>query len=115
MKTKKAIVIGASSGIGRELAAVMSRHGYAVGIAARRVELLHELQKELPTESYVKMVDVSRPVEAMAALRELISEMDGTDAVVVSAGISMHNPPLLWQSELDTIAVNVVGFTAMVD
>ncbi|UFS71099.1 SDR family NAD(P)-dependent oxidoreductase [Geomonas sp. RF6] len=112
---KKAIIIGASSGIGRELATVMSRHGYVVGIAARRLELLRELQKELPTESHVKIIDVTRPAEAMAGVRELISEMGGTDAVVVSSGISIHNPPLRWESEKETLEVNVVGFTAMMN
>ena len=47
---KKAIVIGASSGIGREVAKVLSENGYEVGIAARRVELLQSLQKDLSTK-----------------------------------------------------------------
>jgi short-subunit dehydrogenase len=41
----KAILIGASSGIGRALAKVLAWEGYVVGIAARRVPLLLELQQ----------------------------------------------------------------------
>lgn len=37
---KKAIVIGASSGIGKALACVLAKHGYEVGLMARRTELL---------------------------------------------------------------------------
>jgi NADP-dependent 3-hydroxy acid dehydrogenase YdfG len=43
---KKAIIIGASSGIGRELAKILSRNQYSVGVMARRVQLLDELGKE---------------------------------------------------------------------
>ncbi len=45
---KKAIVIGASSGIGKELAIVLSQNNYQVGLVSRRENLLIELQNELP-------------------------------------------------------------------
>ena len=43
-----AIVIGASSGIGRELAVLLAEKGYSVGVAARRIELLEELAAGTP-------------------------------------------------------------------
>lgn len=43
-----AIVIGASSGIGAALARSLSKRGYRVGLAARRVDLLEQLRAELP-------------------------------------------------------------------
>jgi short-subunit dehydrogenase len=43
---KKAIVIGATSGIGRELAMLLSENNYQVGITGRRTELLESLKKE---------------------------------------------------------------------
>ena len=49
---KKAIVIGASSGIGRELAKILSGNGYAVGVMARRVRLLNELHTEINHLAY---------------------------------------------------------------
>jgi short-subunit dehydrogenase len=51
---KKAIVVGASSGIGRALAEVLAANGYEVGLASRRLELLSELASRLPTRSYVR-------------------------------------------------------------
>jgi len=49
---KKAIVIGASSGIGRELAKILSGKGYTVGVMARRVRLLNELRNEINHLAY---------------------------------------------------------------
>ncbi len=42
---KKAIVIGASSGMGREIVKRLSQEGYIVGLAARRLPLLESLQR----------------------------------------------------------------------
>ena len=44
---KKAIIIGASSGIGRETAIQLAEKGYEIGLTGRRNELLNELQKEI--------------------------------------------------------------------
>ncbi|OGS07214.1 MAG: oxidoreductase [Elusimicrobia bacterium RIFOXYA12_FULL_51_18] len=109
---RKAIIIGASSGIGLELARRMYAKGYAVGLAGRRVELLKGLQKELQGRSYVKRIDVADP-SAMDQLKELIAEMGGADVVIVSSGTGFINPGLEWGKEKETIDVNVSGFAAM--
>ena len=51
---KKAIVVGASSGVGRELAKILVENGYRVGITARRENLLRELAAEKPDAYLVK-------------------------------------------------------------
>jgi short-subunit dehydrogenase len=109
---KKAVVIGASSGIGRELSLLLGSSGYALGLAARRVELLEELAGKLPA-AVVRGIDVSSPHQAMERLELLIKDMGGVDLVVISAGTGHLNPELEWELELDTIAVNVTGFAAM--
>ena len=48
---KKAIIIGASSGIGKELAINLAKNGYEVGLMARRTELLDALKNEVPAKS----------------------------------------------------------------
>ena len=108
-----AIIIGASSGIGKELARTLARHGYNIGLAARRVALLQEVAREIRTTTFVKMIDVSQPHEAMQFLRELIAEMNDVDLFVISSGTGFLNPELEWEPERETIAVNVSGFTAM--
>lgn len=110
---QKAIIIGASAGIGRELARVLAGEGVVLGLAARRLELLTELQRELPAGSCLKRIDVARPDEARRLLDELIREMGGVDLIVISAGVIFQDPG--WEEELETINVNVTGFTAMFD
>ncbi len=111
----KAVVIGASSGIGKELAKILASNGYTVGLAARRLDLLTELAHALPPPVFVKAMDVSRPAEAMPLLRELIAEMNGVDLFVVNAGVGFINRDLDWERERETIAVNVSGFVAAVN
>jgi short-subunit dehydrogenase len=83
---RNAIIVGASSGIGKELARVLATHGYNVGLAARRVELLREIARDIHTRTFVKMIDVSQPIEAMQSLRELIAGMNGLYLFVISSG-----------------------------
>ncbi len=110
---KKAIIIGASSGIGKELAKVLSQNGYAVGLTGRRTELLTALQNELPTPSFVKATDASQTDKAIEQLTELISEMNGVELVVISAGVGFINTEFEWEKEKATIETNVIGFAAM--
>lgn len=112
-ENKKAIVIGASSGIGRAVAKVLGQNGYEVGLVARRLELLRQLQKEISSQTYVKQIDVSQQEEAMRLLEELIKDMGGMDLIVLNSGINTRNINLEWQGEIETIDVNVSGFVAM--
>lgn len=108
---KKAIVVGASSGIGRALAEMLSREGYEVGLAARRVELLEEVAAGLPTRGYVRELDLERPERARRRLEELISEMGGVDLIVVNSGVVTREEA--WENEQSVVQVNVAGFVAM--
>ena len=110
---KKAIVIGASSGIGGALARVLGGAGYEVGLASRRVERLEELAAELPVRSYVRGLDLEHPEAARRALRELIDEMGGVDVIVISSGLATRDGG--WESELRLFQVNVIGFAAMAE
>lgn len=110
MEQKKAIVIGASSGIGKELAKILSGRGYIVGLAARRKEMLAELQKSLPDKSFIKQIDISKPEDTEIKFNEMITEMGGVDLVVISSGYGDLNSKLKWSIEKETIDVNVTGF-----
>ena len=109
---KKAIIIGATSGIGRELAKILSLNNYVVGMAGRRTELLSNLQKEIPG-SYIKRIDVAESEEAITLLKELIQEMGGMDLIVISSGVGFINPELDWKQEKETIDVNISGFATI--
>ncbi len=112
---KGAIVIGASSGIGRALAKTLASEGYALGLASRRTNLLNDLAGEIPTKTFVRTLDVSEPIDAMPALRDLVQEMGDVELFVLSAGTGFVNHALDWPPERDTIAVNVLGFTSVVN
>ncbi|MEA2082018.1 MAG: SDR family NAD(P)-dependent oxidoreductase [Elusimicrobiota bacterium] len=109
----KAIVIGASSGIGRALAKELAANGYEIGLASRRTALLEKLQKEIPSTTHIKKIDISEPSSAQKLLGELIAEMGGADIIVINSGISVTNKNFRAAPELETLAVNVAGFTAM--
>lgn len=109
---KKAVIIGATSGIGRELAKVLSADGYVVGITGRRLHLLEQLKDELSDQTFIKRLDVSSE-SGRSDLQELIDEMRGIDLVVISAGTGSLDPELPWEREKETIDTNVLGFTAM--
>jgi short-subunit dehydrogenase len=110
---KSAIVVGASSGIGRELARLLSQNGYKVGLTARRYELLASLQQELPLPSVIKEMDVSHASDAMHQMRELIHDLQDVALVIISAGVGTLNPEMDWYHEADTIETNVTGFAAV--
>jgi len=110
---KRAIIIGASSGMGRELAKIFSADGYEVGISARRLELLEELRRELPGRSCVKRMDISDAEASVAALDEMIAELGGMDVIVISSALDYFNPDLKWGEVKESILVNVMGFAAL--
>ncbi len=107
----KAIIIGASSGIGSSLAKILSTNGYEVGLVARRLALLEELQREITTKTFIRQADVTRVLECEAAVESLIEEMGHVDLFVINAGVYLKNNN--WENEKRTIDVNVTGFTAM--
>lgn len=108
---KKVIIVGASSGIGYQLAKIYSSRGAEVGIAAPELDLLENLQSILPNRSYVKQIDVSNPTEARSLLADLVTEMGGMDILVISAGKGPPQPT--WEVEMEIIEVNIAGFTAL--
>jgi short-subunit dehydrogenase len=106
---KKAIVIGASSGIGRQLAKILSGNGYTVGVMARRAHLLNELRKEIKSELYVHEIDLADTETSMGVLANFIKEMGVIDLVVISAGTGEINNDLKWQLE------NVIAGRSLLD
>ncbi|MDP8260039.1 MAG: SDR family NAD(P)-dependent oxidoreductase [Candidatus Gygaella obscura] len=112
---KKAIIVGASSGIGAELSQQLSGLGYEVGLVARRTQLLEDIQKKLTNKSFIKTIDVFLIDDAVRKLRELINQMQQVDLIIINSGIWIANPDLKLESEIATINVNVCGFTAMVN
>ena len=96
---KKAIIVGATSGIGRELAKLLVSNGYTVGITGRRTELLDEIKKENPTAYAIKSLDVTEAKGTIEKLEELIIEIGGMDLLILSSGTGDVNEHLDFEIE----------------
>lgn len=110
----KAIVIGATSGIGLEVAKQLAAKGWQVGIAGRRTELLQEIAAAEPNIIATECIDVTRD-NAPEGLQSLIGKMGGMDLYFHSSGIGYQNPQLDFDKEVRTVETNAVGFTRMVN
>ena len=110
---KKAIVMGATSGIGMEVAKLLAAKGWQVGIAGRRIERLQALISQGGITSY-QQIDVTSP-DAPAQLQELIDKLGGMDLYFHSSGIGWQNNTLDIEKEMKTLETNGLGFTRMVD
>ena len=105
---KKAIVIGASSGIGLEVAKILMKQGWTVGVAARRVELLQSIGADA-----VERIDVTAG-DATEALQRLINKLGGMNLFFYASGIGKQNRELTEDIELATVQTNGIGFTRMI-
>jgi Short-chain dehydrogenases of various substrate specificities len=105
---KRAIVIGASSGIGLEVARLLLQQGWTLGVAARRVELLQSID-----DVEVMQIDVTSE-DATERLRDLIQKIGGMDLFFYASGIGKQNRELKEDIELATMNTNGVGFTRMI-
>jgi len=109
---RKAIIVGASSGLGLELAKLMARDGWSLGLAARNMEALEALRQELGTSLHLQRLDVTQTGSVPATLDALAEALGGIDCVIISAGVSPYNRKLEWAIEEATLATNVMGFAA---
>ncbi len=109
---KKAIIIGATSGIGRALAKKLSQSGYIVGLTGRRKLLLESLQQELTEKSYIHYMDIKETERSQIILKKLIKKMGKVDLIILNAGVGTMNM-WNWNEQKETIMVNVLGFAAL--
>ena len=114
MNQRFAIIMGATSGIGLEVAKALASQGWTVGIAGRRQELLQQLQRKQLNIVATECIDVTRD-DAPERLQALIGKTGGMDLYFHSSGIGYQNPDLDADKELRTVETNAVGMTRMVD
>jgi len=112
---KKAIVIGATSGIGKRLVMLLADNGYKVGITGRRTELLENLRSENSDSYIINAFDVTDTKVAVEKLEELTVELGGLNLLIYCSGTGDINNKLDFEIEKRTIDTNVVGFTSIAD
>ena len=110
---KRVIIIGASSGMGMEVAKLLLDEGYRLGVAARREDRLQALKQLAPDRVEVQAIDVTAD-DATSRLRALIDRLGGMDLFFYTSGIGKQNRTLTPDIELNTVNTNGMGFTRMI-
>ena len=108
-----AVVMGATSGIGYEVALLLAQRGWSVGIAGRREERLRTMMAETDGVVAYEMIDVTSP-QAIEGLHRLIDKMGGIGLYFHSSGIGYQNTALDADKELRTIETNCLGMARLV-
>lgn len=108
------VIVGASSGIGREVAKKLLADGHNVGVAARRVEPLEEIRALWPKQVEVAQIDVTSD-NAIPNLRMLFGQMAPVDVYLHVAGVGKQNRSLQPDIETLTMQTNALGFTRCVN
>ena len=110
---KKIIIVGASSGIGREIACRYGAKGNKVGVTGRRKNLLNELKEKYPEQIFVSCFDVMGQ-ENQQKIQQLTDELGGLDLLIYSSGYGDPSKELNWEIENTTTKTNVNGFIEIV-
>ncbi len=113
MEAKRIVVVGATSGIGLDVARLFISRSWFVGVAGRNTQMLDALKQENPSQVYTAVIDITHS-DAPERLSHLIEEMSGMDVYFHSSGIGYNNPQLDETKELDTLRTNGEGFTRMI-
>lgn len=120
--SKRILITGASSGIGKALALEMARRGYHLGLAARREEELNSIggaiRRQVPSiQIETAGLDVTDYDSVPRVVGDLAQRLGGLDTIVVNAGIGLGEK--IGRGDFDkarqTIEVNLLGAMATVD
>ena len=115
MKMKKAIIIGATSGIGKSLAELLLRDGFVVGVTGRRDGLFQSIQTQEINRIVFKKMDVQDLSTLEPICNELVRQIGRLDLLIISAGIGEENNNLNFDVENSVIKTNIQGFTCVAD
>ena len=104
---KKALVTGASGGIGAAIATKLHQNGAMVTLSGTRVEPLIKLKEELGDNSFVSRCDLSDGDEVGNLIQTVSSQMNGLDILVNNAGLTMDNLLMRMSDEQWQKVINV--------
>lgn len=115
---RRGIIIGASAGLGAELARKLTHEGYALALLARSKDKLDLLCNELNTKEQLARAyvhDVSEHSKVPELLRKIVAELGGLDLVIFVAGVNY--PPggidkYNFENDRKMIEVNLIGAMA---
>lgn len=112
---KKAIIIGATSGLGWDAASKLVAEGWSVGIAGRRKEALEAFCLEHQSAKvYTATMDVTRE-DCVEVLDALIEQLGAPDLLFYVSGVGQQNPELDIEKEINMVKTNCEGMVRLVD
>jgi short-subunit dehydrogenase len=119
---KRALIVGASSGMGAALARLLAKQGYTLALVSRRADMLATLCKEInqtcgETRAISYVHDVNNYDEVPELLRRIVSDLGGLDTVIFAAGINFAPDPVNYNFDNDRqmLEVNLIGAFAWLD
>lgn len=110
---KRIIIIGASSGLGKEIALHYAKQGNIVGITGRRGEILESLKSQHQNQIFTAGFDV-RSKENISRFLQLVQYTGGLDLLIYNAGFGEPSTELNVETEMATVETNVSGCVAIV-
>lgn len=119
MKNKTALITGASSGIGKELAYIHASKGGDLVLVARREGKLNALKDELENGHGIQVLVIAKDLSSPGATGEIYNEVKQAgievNYLINNAGFGghgkFHERP--WEKDLAMINLNVVALTAL--
>jgi len=110
---KTAIIIGATSGIGYEVATRLVEDDWRVAVAGRRIELLERMRKRFGENVMPYQMDVTQP-ESVAVIDRMLAEIGSPDLFLYVSGVGSQNRSLDEQVEINTVQTNSEGMVRIV-
>ena len=111
LKGKKALITGASGGIGGEIARTLHKAGADIAISGTRLESLNSLAEEIGSNIQIFQCNLNDPVAIDDLLKTASEKMGGIDILINNAGITRDNLFMRMSDEewLDVLNINLTA------
>ena len=113
----KALVIGASSGIGEAIAKQLAQSGAQVAIVARRASELERVAAQVPNQMRCYPHDVAKVEEVPALFARIVEDLGGLDTIIYAAGVmpTLEEGEYHFEKDHLMMQVNVLGAMAWIN
>jgi uncharacterized protein len=116
---KTALITGASSGIGKDLAYIHAEHGGDLVLVARREDRLNDIKKELEDKHPVNVSVITKDLSKIESAQEVYDEVKSAnievDYLINNAGFGgsgkFYQRP--WEQDLAMIQLNIISLSAL--
>jgi 3-hydroxybutyrate dehydrogenase len=92
LQDKIAIVTGAASGLGKDIALIYAREGAKVAVADLNLSAAKDVAAEIGANAMAIAMDVSDEAQVNAAIAKVVDKWGGVDILVSNAGIQIVHP-----------------------